>query len=395
VNLRQAVPALVAIAFAATPALAEDKDVVTISGWSDNIFYVADDQFTQDDPTTAKDEAQPTAFIDANASLKMAWTVTPRLHAKVNLWLFNSTSGSSASSLNMRESFISYDLGGGLTWLMGKYIDHIGWISAEPTGLYRINASNIGYTAYFYGNDVVGTALAFGKKDCPISGSFHVTNGYFTAADASNPGFGFAGTGASRSGSRENADLGYGLDLVYAFSKDGQDSINLEFADDPHSASGSATPGSRGGNVFQVGLNATIKDVKNLTLGGEVIYRDTETGRVSDGARGVAQDPGTGSRDLGWMLLGNYSLGKALVVPSSVTLSFQQYTLNRGDAAAAISSPGGHTTFTDVAVALLTNPLENTNFGLNAEVSYISRSIKTTGTDDAWVGSIEAIAVIP
>jgi len=97
---------------------------------------------------------------------------------------------------------------------------------ADPTGLFTINSSLIGYQN-IYGNDVIGGALIFGKKDVPITGELHITNGYFDGADAFSRGAqAFNGSGAvGASATRENHDLGFGLDLTYTFAKG---NVNLE-----------------------------------------------------------------------------------------------------------------------------------------------------------------------
>ena len=394
-SLRKVVPALAAIAVVSSSLYAADKDVVVISGWSDNIFYVGDDQFTRNDTTTMKDEAQPATSFYAQGSIKVGWTVAEKVHAKINLWVQPGATGNDAA-LNLRESYVTVDLDHGLSWTMGKYIDHLGWIAAEPTGLYRVNASNIGYNSFFYGNDVIGTALAFSSKDSPLSGSIHITNGYFTAADAANnaPGATATGgaTGFQRNGTRENYDLGYGADLIYAIGSKGTN-VNLEFADDPNG--GASAAGGVGGNIFQVGLNATVKEVADLTLGAEVIYRNTSVTTQAGGGTLT----GSHTHDLGYMALANYSIEKFFPVPASVSLSFQQYTTNWDNK----DLKNADTTLSDYALALLTNPFKNTNFGLNAEISYITEQnhnglpagSNRDNTDEAWIGSIEAIAVIP
>ncbi len=395
--LRQVVPALGAVALLSTSALAADKDVVTISGWSDNIFSISDNDSTQDVAGTPQNEGDPTVGFTANASVKVGWTVTSRLHAKINLWVNNisgttpagaGTVTTATTQLQLRESFLTVDLGNDLSWTMGKYINHLGWISVEPTGLYRINGSTIGYTGALYGNDVVGTAIAFQGKNSPISGSFHVVNGYFNPTDTYNTGAGHPAT------TRENSDLSYGLDLIYGFGKDKASNVNLEFAFDPHGSTVGTPAVTRGGSIFQVGLNATIKQITDFTFGGEVIWREATTGKTQVGGA-VVKVPGSHNETLGWMLLGNYA-EKWLPCPSSLTLSLQQLTTNYRAAG------GAEVETSEIAVALLTNPLTDSNFGLNAELAWgfqsPSQPVGPTGphgTDNTITFSIEAIAVIP
>jgi hypothetical protein len=284
------------------------------------------------------------------------------------------------------------DLDNDFSWTMGKYENNLGWISKEPTGLYRVNPSTIGYENVLYGDDVVGTALTFRPKGSQFSGTFHLVNGYFQLADELNYG---------PTATRENWDLGYGLDLGWDFGKaqgDKSSGVDLELAYDPHA--GVTAGGTRGGSVFQVGLNGTARAGefgwnKDLTLGGEVIWRETTTAKDEVGG-GVVHIPGTHDQRFGWMLLGNYGIGKGssagwLSVPASLTASIQQYTLNWRAGA------GGEDDFSEYAIALLTNPLDNSNFGLNAEFAYDfeNHPASFTGTHESWQFTVEAIAVIP
>lgn len=384
-NLRYVVPALAVCAFSA-PALAADREVVTISGWSDNILTIGDDDFSNDTAGTPRNEGDTGLGFSTTASLKVGWTVTSRLRAKINVWFDNVSSTSSVdNALQLRESFFIYDLGGNLSWTMGKYINHVGWIAVERTGLYKVRASNIGYQDFFYGNDVVGTAIAYASKDGPLSGSFHLVNGYFNGADTLN-------RTTTGTGGRENWDLGYGADVIWAFGKNGSN-VNLEFVYDPHAGSNSGL-GTRPGSVFQTGLNATYRDIKDLTLGGEVIYRNTTTAKDEAGGA-IVQLPGTHRQDFGWMLLANYGIGEGsgmgwFSFPASTTLSVQ--TVNSNWRAGG----GGEVDTQEIALALLTNPLDNTNFGLNAEIALASRTAGSApGTDNAVIFALEGIAVIP
>lgn len=345
-NLRNIVPALALAAFTAAPAMAADAmPAVSFEGWVDTILSYSTDDIEDQDTNTEKDEEAGILRFSSAASLKANWKVTDALSARVNLWF--APADGDADGLNMREAYFAWAINDTVTWSMGKYIDHIGWIAAEPTGLYTVNASLIGYTAP-YGNDVIGTSLAVAPKNSPFSGSFHITNGYYTGVDATNNG---------PSDSRENTDLGFGLDLTYAFGDKGN--VNVDFAYDMHSDRGT---GDMGGDVLLIGANATIIPVKPLTLGVEVMFEMTgESDPTNDDA----------SDRLQFLILANYALEGA-PVPMSVT-GMIQYVQIEPDGAPDPETRLG------VTGALLTNPLTSSNFGLNFEIGYWDVTDDITG----------------
>jgi len=363
VNLRNLVPALALAAFTAAPAMAADAvPAVSFAGWVDTILsFSTSDNSTSlgdevNDTTTAKDDTGATLGFTSAASIKAMWKVTDALSAKVNLWFDPGT-----AEVNMREAYFAWAINDTVTWSMGKYIDHIGWISAEPTGLYTVNNSLIGYLDS-YGNDVIGTSIKVAPKDSPLSGEFHIVNGYFTDSDAENTDL-----FADRNANRENTDLGFGLDLTYNLPEK-MGNINLDLAYDMNSGTSAATlpdngaGGNFGGDVFLVGLNATITAVKSLTLGAEVLflsYGESESAAGVDGANAADR--------LQFLLMGNYALGTS--VPMSIT-GMLQYVQTDFD---ALGTPETDSRL-GLAAALLTNPLGSSNFGLNFEIGYYDNS---------------------
>ncbi len=352
-NLRNLVPALALAAVTAAPAMAADAmPAVSFNGWVDTIFsYSADD--SDDVPATAKDDSTGALGFTSAASIKANWKVTDALSAKINLWF-----DPDAAEVTMREAYFAWSINDTVTWSMGKYIDHLGWLSAEPTGLYTVNASLIGYTAA-YGNDVLGTSIAVAPKGSPLSGSFHIVNGYFTGSDATNADL-FAGRNSDE---RENTDLGFGLDVTYALPDD-KGNINFELAYDMSSGQtgdylGNAPNNGLGGDIFLVGLNATVKPVKPLMIGAEVQYLMTSEAETAAGAEVVGSD----SDRLQFLLLANYAIEGASV-PMSVTGMVQYITIDYGTAGSETENRLG------VAAALLTNPLNSSNFGLNFEIGF-------------------------
>jgi hypothetical protein len=380
VNLRYLVPALGFVALSTTSAFAEDKaPAVTFGGWVDAVLAFSDDDTTATSTPGQKDAEAGTIRFTGAASIKSMVKIADKLDAKINLWFDPGTDGDT-NNLNMREAYWNWGFADGFSWQMGKYIDHCGLISAEPTGstFLFINASLIGYTQT-YGNDVLGTALNIAPKDSPFSGSVHITNGYYTAGDAVSTGY-----VSTTDGNRENTDLGFGLDLNYNLP-DGMGAINAELAYDMHSGQAAydtfytgAAPAiaSLGGDVLMLGLNAFLKPTKILTVGAEVMYL---TLGDSDDTAGATLD---GVDRLQFLLMGNVAFEGA-PVPMSATGMIQyvqqEYNFANAETEGRMS----------VTAALLTNPLGSSNFGLNFEVGYFAKEsvdgIKDNGTNGADV----------
>lgn len=385
-TLRHLVPALGLAALTATSAFAADKaPTVTFAGWSDNILTFANDD-TKDTAGTAKDESKASLRFSAAASLKAMWRVSDRVDAKVNLWFYPDTVSGTNNNFQVREMYTTVDLTNGFSWQLGKYIDTIGWIAAEPTGLYSVNNSLIGYLG-IYGNDVLGTGLYYSSKEIPVSGSLHINNGYFTGTDAISPGY-----VSTPSANRENTDLGFGIDLTYAFPND-KGNINFDFAYDMHSSGQNnfvAAPpaGYLGGNAFLVGLNATIKPIKELMIGAEVMM--FTVGEAENGAKVKVANSGL-KRTQG-MLLANYALPNA-PWNMSVTGLVQFIQIKSDLPVAALTSDKEKRM--EVAAEVLTNPFGTSNFGLNGEIGYWKKDdagfVKAADSKGISI-SIEALA---
>jgi hypothetical protein len=383
-TLRHLVPVLGILAL--VPALrAEDKaPVVTFSGWSDNIFSISDNNTEQSGPATAKSTQAPTARFTAAASLKTAWKVGDKVSGKINAW-FYPDDGTTGDPLNIREAYAVYQATETIGLQMGKYIDHIGWISAEPTGLYLVNASLIGYTANTYGNDVLGAAVLITPKDSPIAAQLHVTNGYYTGTDAYSYNYDVTSTNPNRA----NSDMGWGFDLTYALPSE-MGSVNLEGAYDIHSNINAPDATYLGGSVAYLGLNLTLKPAKDLLVGFEVQAKQAGKGKSVDGS-----DYGGDESIYQGMILANYALS-GTPFPMSVTLSDQYIVaLNdeKLDEASASIAAQGKVRSNAIQAALLTNPTGSANFGLNLEVGYyqiidgIDDKVSTRG----WETALEAL----
>jgi hypothetical protein len=385
VNLRYIVPALGLAALSTSSFAADMMPAVSFSGWVDAVAqYSVDDDPKTDNTATAKDDTAGDFRFTGMASIKANVQVTDTLSGKINLWF-----DPGSANVMMREAYWNWGFADGFSWQMGKYIDHLGWISAEPTGstFLFINAGTIGYTAP-YGNDVLGTALNFAPMGSPFSGSIHVTNGYYTGSDANSSGY-----SSPNSGNRENTDLGYGLDLNFNLPDD-LGNINAELAYDTHSGDtaylggpNTNNPGANdlGGNVLMAGLNATIMPTSIVTIGAEVIYLTVDDGEDANGV-----DVVNGIDRLQGLFLVNVALEGA-PIPMSISGLVQFVSIDYNAVALTETEDRMY-----VGVTLLTNPLTTTDFGLNYEIGYFDISgqngtVGPAGENDGFTAAVEGI----
>jgi hypothetical protein len=426
--LRNLVPALGALALCSAAPAQEIAKGLYMDGWVDTIFNVVN-QPNYIPTNAAFSQQDASTDFYAKASIKVGWNVTDRVKTKVNVWFNNGDSAfagatSAGDNVYMREAYVAVDAGSGISVTGGKFINHLGWTAAEPTGLFRVNSGII--AAGFYGNnDPIGAKLDWANAGGDFAATALVTNGFYRAKDGNN-------TASVDNGSiQAKNDLGLGLDLTYNFLKDKASNLNFEVAWDQHSSTpltgvnpiyGYQYWTSKPGYVYQYGLNTTIRPGGKdgaLMLGGEVIYKVSQ-----NEDRDRYSSTRHNREDLAWGVLANYALETA--TPMSVTAAFNQVNpYFNGQAGSA-----GYATFVgndpnslnkteywtynaavvnEIALALLTNPFKDSNFGLNFEVSHllveghnVTPNAPNIGgqpthdpRDNQTTFSIEAIAVIP
>jgi hypothetical protein len=375
-TLRAIVPTLGVLALMSSAANAQEiAKSVFLDGWADNILTYQNDPNGSAAPGTLANESNDAINFSANAKLKVAWKPSDKITGVIGVRFNNnqnSSAGAQTGQAYLQESYVSVDVGNDLIWTMGKYISFPGWISAEPTGLYRVNTSTIGYFN-FYCNDVIGTNLAWAPQDLPFSGSVHVNNGFFAGQDQYND------TSVAGPVDHRREDLGVGADLIYNLPDD-SGFVNLEFAWDP--ASSTTVGGARPSDIFQVGLNAQVKPTEKLTVAGEVIHRSS--GNATFDSSG---SPDSRS-DLLWLLMGNYTLDTA--TPMSVTAMFQQ--VNQEFESDTASIP----VVNEISLALLTNPFGSDKLGVNFEVAHaMIEGDPSVSPNETTTLSLEALIVIP
>ncbi len=402
-NLRYLVPALGVIAVSIPVATAADQaaaaPAISFEGWIDNKLTISSANNPQNDPATTKNEKSPEIGFANESSLKADIKVSDSIKGKINIWLSPgndgtvATSGTGTSVIDVREAYLIAGINQDFSLQAGKYERPIGWISPEPTGLYTVNNSLIGYTST-YGNDVIGANVTWAHRDSPLVASVHITNGFFNTADSASvtPKSAF-GAPASKTATRGNDDLGFGASLTFNIGPAVDDNfVGAFLADDPHvglpdtyliTLPGALPALDQGGNALLVCVNGQYHINKSLLVAAEVVYLDI--GDSSDAGATVSNTGG--HRDQG-LVLANWALPKGSAsFPVSFTGEFQIMEA-KGKYAGATTEKA-----TEEAIAVLTNPTNSPHFGLNGELAFTQYTDGTTGFNkvNAIVLSIEAI----
>lgn len=427
--LRNLVPALGALALCSAAPAQEIAKGLYLDGWVDTVFSVVNQPNYIPTAAAFSQQDASTDFY-AKASLKVGWNVTDRVKTKINLWYNNGDAAfagatTAGDNFYMREAYIAVDAGNGITWTVGKFINHLGWTSAEPTGLFRVNPGIIAagtVTGFYGGPDPIGTTIGWANAGGDFAGLVSITNGFYRSKDGLNSASVDNGTIQGKN------DLGIGLDLTFNFLKDKASSVNLEMAWDQHSSTPVTAPNptwsGKAGYVYQYGLNTTLKPGGKdgaLMIGGEVIYKVSQS-EDRDNFASTRHN----REDLAWGLLANFALDTA--TPMSVTAAFNQVNPffgghgGNGFYANFVGNDPNANNFTqywtyrgavvnELALAVLTNPFKDSNFGLNFEIAHTlveghtvtpnapsnpfqGQATREPGNNQTTI-SIEAIAVIP
>ncbi len=349
---------------------------VFLHGWSDNVLTWNHDPSATASGGSLGAENHDAVDFSTAAKLLVDWTVNSQVSGRISI-RFYEVGGSAApdDGAYLTESWVAVQMNESLAARMGKFLNPFGWQGADPTDLNRVG---YGLTIDYYGNnDPLGVSLAYTTGD--FVSVFQVTNGFFEAQDGSNAGS-INSNAAGFNGHQRN-DLGLAADFTLAPGSD-VNFVNLEFAWDPSSSSsaGAGFPGS----IFQTALNGTFYPNEKLKLGGEVIYRNSQNGVVTNDGSLAAQ------QNLAWMLTGTQTLDTAeKLCPMAATMMFSSNNQDFvGDS--ATSSPVEN----QLAVALLTNPYDTPNFGINLEYQYQWFEGANSNTATSQI-AVEGLVVIP
>ncbi|MDA3962944.1 MAG: hypothetical protein PF961_19340 [Planctomycetota bacterium] len=246
-----------------------------------------------------------------------------------------------SSDLALRQAYATWSMTDEFSLQMGKSISWIGWQAAYAPGLYRINVTP--YTGQFYGNDTTGVwGIITPTENVSITLAV-VDDIYGTKTESDSLAF----------GGEVSVDLeGYG-------------NVQLELQFDPSGADYFSTAVAPDDAAFGVVAHTTADQVvENLLLGAEIAYTDFDVANT-----------------MGLMAMGNYTLGTE--IPMSVTAMVSYFEPD---------DEVDDDEEVEFALALLTNPTNDANFAVNAELSYISASADDS---DSFGIFLEALAIIP
>jgi hypothetical protein len=311
-RVRSLVPALGLLATLAPVAFAADTPTVTPRGWVDAIATISDND---------ADGSETQADFTADGLLAAKWTVGAKVSGEVAI------KASTEGDEDLVLAYADWAVTDKLTIRAGQSYGPLGYLAAEPTGLYTVNSSPVGIQPTFYGPAARGVTLT-AKLDEKITGSFSIFDG--SSADA-------------------DFDLAYAADVVFTFDKG---FVNVEGWYDVGAVD---SVGSEEESVMALGANGEYKVSDPLKVGAELYYKSADE-----------------DTSLGLLVMANYAL--ATETPMSVT-GMVQYVQTDVDAT--------DTTPSDLSLqaALLTNPTGSSNFGVNAEIGYLM-SDADDGSDD-------------
>ncbi len=355
-KLRYLVPALGVLASLSTVS-AETVGGLTVGGYVDVIANAGHEAAGD---AAAQTDLGATAFVELRVGYKVADKVTAQVDIEFN---GANSRDNTDSAAYLEQAYVNWAMTDGFSLTGGKFTTYAGWVAADADGLYRINAGPI---TSLYGGEITGAAGNFAIND-DFSISVFLVNGLDVVS---------GGNAITPINANQNDDLALAVDLVYKMADVG--SFNFEAGYDYINSDVSE---------LSLGLNATVTAVESWTFGAEIITRMLDV-------------DGDSSSKLGALVMANYKL--PMDNPMSVTAMVQYVGYDEGDLGNQKKS-----STVEVAVALLTNPTKDPNFGLNYEISYAT--VKNDGVDatlptavdlgadetDAIIVSVELLALIP
>ena len=352
-NLRYIVPALGILISTSGALFAENVGGLTVGGFVDTTGTI---QNVNDDPAASSEAVNK--FFAAAVELRLGYKVGDKVTAQVDMeWNNDNTD----TNTNVEQAYVNWALTNTVSLTTGKFTSYAGWESADADGLYRVNHSPI-FNA-LYTDDVIGVAVNF-QPMADLGVSVFVLNGLFGEAFNDST----------------NSLQALAVDAVYKVKDVG--TFNAEFGFDAPAPDQTA---------YSLGLNATIKlaSYQPLTVGAEFMLN----GFKDDAAN-------TDGKALGFMVMGNHTLpsSKIMPFPSSVTGMISLLSAEGGSGVdlGAGTSATRDSNSSEIAVALLTNPTNDSHFGVNAELAYQVVSQDNLKDDiTSILFALEAIAVIP
>lgn len=383
-RLNYIVPTLGLLAASATPvAMAADVGGgLTINGYVDTILELT----SLDEGIAPASPVDPTAeddtIIDFSAApqLEIGYRIGEDITANVELYWPDFGASAGVTFPVVEQAKIMWQTSDTVSVTIGRMHNHLGLEGKDAPELFRVNNSilfgdgNAGTDhggVSFVGNDVTGIGVGIKASDQVSVGIYLVDSYYDDVFDAED----------GLDDLKEQADFAVGVGIDFKVEGIGSFAANLAY-DIAASISDDATDS---GDVLAFEVNGIIdmlREDQGLLFGFDLIYRDIDW-----------------ASSYGLMLMANYDFKTDTPMAATFMLTYvEPNDTEAGD------PTGGHAAGDDdenmeIAIALLTQPTRDANFGLNLELRYISRGdlgLAGPAADRNEIGIFaEALAVIP
>lgn len=341
---------LPAILAATLPAAAaqEISESITLDAWVASSFTA-----------TTGDSASTTAFTH-DASLRLGWQPTERL------WATMAQRVDEEGDLTVSEAYGSVQVSDALSVSSGMTYGPFGYYGVEPVLITTITPA---LTVDLYTSSPVGVWATYEASDA-FNATFMLADTYFFANKANRP-----------------ASVSPGIDLVYLPIP--ELTLNLEVAIDPNG--GRTDQDGSVGDVFWGGVNAEFRR-DALLVAGEFLYQVVENNGETVGADDQA--------NFAWAAFATYAIPD-LSIPMAATAQISGFSSGAtqdedGPDADLVADDVDATRATKAQLALLTNPLVVSQFGLNLELFYrIDDAGGGADKIDSYGMAVEGLWVLP
>ena len=318
-------------------AAAEIAAGINLDGWVDTVAT----------GTTTNGDIPSTTDFTSSALLRVGWEPTAKVGAVMS---FRTPDDQGALHLVQAYGTVApsdaWEMGG------GKRYSPFGYFAEEPTGLYTVTNALV---INLYSISPTGVWASYTPNE-HVNVTLIVADGLATNA--------FPGGKASTDAN----DVSPGLDVVWMPSS--QLALDFEVYADPNA--GGADAQNNPGNIYTFGFNAQYS-TEGILIAVEALDRITEYAGTASTSGGDNDD----YHEFSWAAVITGKLPESAPCPMSLSAQVSQYLNDQ-----ATGSASGNT-LTKAQLALLTNPLTSTNFGVNIEVFYLHDGHGNTITDDA------------